>query len=283
MSPPSVYEPVDYLMIGHLTIDRTDEGPRIGGTAAYAALTASSLGLNAGICTSWGEEVDPAVLEGIQIFNRKTKRSTAFENISRPEGRIQRLFHAAPGIDASFIPKQWRTASIVHIGPVAQELSPSILAEFPSALIGVTPQGWMRSWDKDGWVRVSPWQDAESTLKQAGAAVISLEDLSGDEGQLEILANACPVLAATEGEKGVRLYWNGDVRRFRPQQVEEIDTTGAGDIFAAALFIRLYTTRDPWEAARFATRLAAYSVTRTGLAAVPTQDEINTCMVEVLH
>ena len=141
----------------------------------------------------------------------------------------------------------------------------------------------MRSWDKDGWIRLSPWQDAKSILKQAGAAVISLEDLSGDESQLENMANACPVLAATEGEKGVRLYWNGDVRRFRPQQVEEIDTTGAGDIFAAALFIRLYTTRDPWEAARFATQLAAYSVTRRGLAAVPTQDEINTCMVEVLH
>ena len=39
---------------------------------------------------------------------------------------------------------------------------------------------------------------------------------------------------------------------------------------------------DPWEAARFATQLSARSVTRSGLAAIPTEDEINNCMVEVL-
>jgi sugar/nucleoside kinase (ribokinase family) len=61
-----------------------------------------------------------------------------------------------------------------------------------------------------------------------------------------------------------------------------VDATGAGDIFAAAFFIRLHTTRDPWEAARFATQLAAYSVTRPGLEGVPTQEEIDACMVEVL-
>ncbi len=44
---------------------------------------------------------------------------------------------------------------------------------------------------------------------------------------------------------------------------------------------RLYTTRDPWEAARFATLLAANSVTRTGLNSIPTPDEIQECTVEV--
>ena len=60
------------------------------------------------------------------------------------------------------------------------------------------------------------------------------------------------------------------------------DTTGAGDIFAAAFFFRLYTTRDPWESARFATQLAAASVTRIGLDGIPTQEEIQECMAEVL-
>jgi sugar/nucleoside kinase (ribokinase family) len=77
------------------------------------------------------------------------------------------------------------------------------------------------------------------------------------------------------------LYWNGDVRRFPAQEVTEVDPTGAGDIFAAAFFYRLYTTRDPWEAARFATQLATISVTRPGLRGVPTPEEIQDCMVEV--
>jgi sugar/nucleoside kinase (ribokinase family) len=71
------------------------------------------------------------------------------------------------------------------------------------------------------------------------------------------------------------------VRRFRPPEVEAVDSIGAGDIFATALFYRLYSTRDPWEAARFATQLAAISVTRGGLEGIPNADEIRDTMVEV--
>ena len=50
-------EPINYLIIGHLTYDLTPSGPRIGGTAAYAGLTAHALGLRVGIVTSWGGEL----------------------------------------------------------------------------------------------------------------------------------------------------------------------------------------------------------------------------------
>jgi sugar/nucleoside kinase (ribokinase family) len=64
--------------------------------------------------------------------------------------------------------------------------------------------------------------------------------------------------------------------------MEEVDGTGSGDIFAAAFLVRLYHTRDPWEAARFATQLAARSVTRVGLKSIPTSQEIEECLTEVL-
>jgi sugar/nucleoside kinase (ribokinase family) len=104
----------------------------------------------------------------------------------------------------------------------------------------------------------------------------------GDEAIIEDMASSIRVLAVTEGANGARLYWNGDLRRFRPQKMEEVDPTGAGDIFAAAFFTRLSTTRDPWEAARFATNLAAFSVLRVGLAGVPTEDEVQACMTEII-
>ncbi|HET6789000.1 MAG TPA: carbohydrate kinase family protein, partial [Aquabacterium sp.] len=66
-------------------------------------------------------------------------------------------------------------------------------------------------------------------------------------------------------------------------KVKEVDATGAGDIYAAAFFVRLYTTRDPWEAARFATQFAAYSVSRPGLEGIPTEQEIQACRMEVLY
>jgi sugar/nucleoside kinase (ribokinase family) len=106
--------------------------------------------------------------------------------------------------------------------------------------------------------------------------------VGGDEDRIEAMASATRVLAVTEGPAGARLYWNGDLRRFRAPDREEVDATGAGDIFAAAFFWRLYATRDPWAAARFATHLASFSISRSGLEGIPTQEEIQTCLVEVL-
>jgi sugar/nucleoside kinase (ribokinase family) len=96
------------------------------------------------------------------------------------------------------------------------------------------------------------------------------------------MAQRAPLLVVTEGAAGCRLFWRGDVRRFRPPQVTEVDATGAGDIFATSFFIRLLHTRDPWEAARFATLIASNSVTRPGLQGIPTAAEVQTCLMEVL-
>ena len=113
--------------------------------------------------------------------------------------------------------------------------------------------------------------------------MISREDVGGDDELIEQMAHQTRVLAVTEGSAGAVLYWNGDRRRFRAPQVSEVDATGAGDIFATAFFIRLFNTRDPWEAARFATLIASHSVTRVGLNGIPTSQEIESSLMEVLQ
>jgi sugar/nucleoside kinase (ribokinase family) len=164
---------------------------------------------------------------------------------------------------------------------MAQELEAVLPDSFSPTLLGLTPQGWMRAWDESGQVRRMDWESAEQALGQAGAVVVSIEDVGGDEEQIEFMAAHTRVLAVTEGAAGARLYWHSDQRRFRAPEVYETDSTGAGDIFAAAFFIRLLTTQDPWEAARFASQLSARSVTRKGLEGIPTAEEIQECMVEV--
>ena len=49
--------PIDYLLIGHITQDITTEGPRLGGSVTYSALTAQAIGLRVGIVTSFAEEL----------------------------------------------------------------------------------------------------------------------------------------------------------------------------------------------------------------------------------
>ena len=279
------HEKIDYLAIGHFSKDLLPDGNyRLGGTAAYAALTAHALGLRVGIVTSLNEiDLDRRIFPaGLQVCNISSETTTTFENLETPDGRKQRLFEHAAQIKFEQVPEAWRRTSILHLGPVAQEVPAQLPSGFSTSLLGLTPQGWMRVWDADGNVSPREWSEMEASLNQAGAVVLSAEDVQGNEELIEDISLASRVLAVTEGAEGVRLYWNGDLRRFRAPKVDVIDTTGAGDIFAAAFFIRLFSTRDPWEAARFATCLASRSVTRRGLASIPTKEEIQTCQMEVL-
>jgi sugar/nucleoside kinase (ribokinase family) len=240
------------------------------------------MGLRVGIVTAWGEEIPPDPLNGIPIVNYYTENSTSFENTYTAHGRVQHVHHIAPSLDYHLVPDAWRQAPIVHLGPVAQEVEPGLIRRFPAALIGITPQGWLRSWDQDGLVHPAEWPEATYMLRQAGATIISTEDVGDDEERIEELVAASRVLVVTEAHDGARVYWHGDVRRFRAPTVPFIDGTGAGDIFAAIFFARLYSTRDPWEAARFATQLASLSVTRPGFMGIPTPEEIKEHMLEVI-
>jgi sugar/nucleoside kinase (ribokinase family) len=277
-------EPIDYLVIGHLTRDLLPHGSRLGGTAAYASLTARALGLRVGVLTACESCLDTPELanEGISVVGLRSEQTTTFENIQTPTGRIQYISSIAPTIDLSMVPEQWRSTPIIHLGPVAREVDPNLARSFPNSFVGLTPQGWLRTWDEEGRVSFTEWPESSFVLQHANAAVISIEDVRGNEEIVEEMASSIRVLAVTEGPNGARLYWNGDLRRFRPPKMEEVDPTGAGDIFATAFFYRLSVTRDPWEAARFATNLAAFSVLRSGLNGVPQPDEVQAVMTEVL-
>ena len=283
MSDLVVLEPVDYLVIGHVAHDLTPEGPRLGGTAAYSALTAQALGLRVGIVTASGPETSLQALNGIPIINVESPTSTTFENIYTEHGRVQYLRAQATRINFTNVPEAWQRTSIIHLGPIANEMDAILPEAFSPALLGLTPQGWMRQWDSESRVSRKEWMDADSALVRAGAVVISREDVAGDDELIEHMAHETRILAVTEDAAGAVLYWNGDRRRFRAPTVKEIDATGAGDVFAAAFFVRLLTTRDPWEATRFATLLASHSVTRAGLDGIPTPREIEKCTLEVLH
>jgi sugar/nucleoside kinase (ribokinase family) len=274
-------EPVDYLVIGHVTHDLTTSGPRLGGTAAYSALTARALGMRVGVVTASGAETDLDVLQDILVISAQSAHSTTFENIYSKNGRRQILHHRAERLSFDNVPEVWRKAPIIQLGPVAREMEAILPGSFTPSLLGLTPQGWLRAWDESGRVVQADWESAEQALGQAGAVVVSVEDVSGVEEQIEFMAAHTRILAVTEAAAGTRLYWHGDQRRFRAPAMQEIDATGAGDIFAAVFFIRLLATRDPWEAARFATHLSAHSVKRSGLKGIPTAEEIQTCMVEV--
>ncbi len=276
-------KPIDYLMIGHVTSDiQADKSSKLGGTASFSGLTANQLGHNVGIVTSHGLDLDLSPLNALQIINQNHSVSTSFENISTPEGRIQYCYSQAALLTASGIPALWKKAPIVHLGPIISEISPDLFDSFPDSLLCLTPQGWLRSIDQDGKVRFRDWPEKETLLPKANAVVLSFEDLQGDERRIEEFASFCKLLVVTENREGARVYWNNDVRNFKAPQKQLVEDTGAGDIFATCFFHRLYTTRDPWEAARFAVELSANSVTRRYTESIPTLNEIEMAKIQII-
>jgi sugar/nucleoside kinase (ribokinase family) len=274
-------EPIDYLLIGHITQDLTPDGPRVGGTATFSGLTAHALGARVGIVTAWGEETIAESLEDLLIINHKCERSSTFENIYTPEGRVQIIHHLAPNLEYYHIPELWRNTPIVHLGPVIQEINPNIVRQFPDSFVCLTPQGWMRKWDEKGNIHWDEWPEARHILRQSSAVVVSEEDVNYDSTYIELMAEAAPILVVTRGANGATLYTEGEAYQFPAPEVVEEDLTGAGDIFAAAFFLQISTHGNPGEAVQFANRLAADSVTRNGLASVPSHDILYNLSKEV--
>ena len=276
---------MDYLIIGHITKDLHDGGFTNGGTASYSALTARAFGLQVGVVTAGASDLAFLTAgSGIQVVQKEATATTTFRNIETPTGRKQYLLKAAPVLTVKDVLEDWRAAKVVHLGPVAQEIDPALIHCFPREIfIGMTPQGCMRAWDDEGLVRYQKWNPEAEFLERLDAAVISIEDVRGDEDTIAELASHLEVLAVTEGAGGARIYWRGDARRFNAPRVEVVDPTGPGDIFAAAFFIRLQATRDPWQSARLAVKLASLSVTRRGLDGIPTPAEAQAAAVEILQ
>jgi sugar/nucleoside kinase (ribokinase family) len=277
MSRPEHVPALDYLVIGHVAGDRDGSRTHLGGTAAYAGLTAHVLGRRVGMVTAAGPELDLAPLAALSLRVIPSATSTKFENQDTQHGRRQILLSRAVPIPKEAVPAAWRGAGLVHLAPIAAEIDAAMADAFPGSFVGVTAQGWLRRWGVDGAVFPSDLTTALPVCTRADAVVVSLEDLGGREEYVLELGARCRTLAVTLGRDGVRVFTAGSEHHLpAPLSAEttEIDSTGAGDIFAAAFFHTLHGGSTPLEAAGFAQQVAAPSVGRRGLASVPGVEEV---------
>lgn len=260
---------IDFLTIGHICHDITPEGKVIGGAAAYTASIANALDCRTAIVTSaspadeWQQK-----FPGIAVHLQAAAATTVFENVYATDGsRIQTIHAVAGDLTLDDIPVKWRRPTIVHLGPVANEVDPALAGCFGNSILSIGPQGWMRRWDEKGHVYQVPWNQAPDVLPLAAITFLSLEDLASPE-ELSAYRKLAKTLVVTDGRRGCTVYHQGIERDFPAPLVDVVDTTGAGDIFAAAFLVRFHQTGgDVWESARFANFIAGYSVTAGGLPA----------------
>jgi len=279
----------EFLAIGHVTRDAQPDGSfSLGGTVTFAAVTASRLGLTAAIVTCVDSQILtelPAHLPGIGLSVHPSPATTTFANQYHDGFRIQYLRDRAESLNIEDVPGSWRSAPVVLLGPVAQELPLEFVTLFPrrpGAIIAATPQGWLRRWDFDGRVWPTPWAAAEQALPLLDVLILSHDDLlpiaAGNRAEADAILShwslKIPLLVATDGRHGATLFQHGASERFPAYPSTEVDPTGAGDVFAAAFLCHLYRHGDPREAVNFANCVASFSVERVGVEGIPTPEMV---------
>lgn len=293
--PPVLLRPLpgeqgpSFLTIGHVTRDLLPDGSfTLGGTVTFAALTAYQLGLVPAIVTRTDEILLTqlaSLLPEITLAVHPAPVTTTFENRYHGGFRVQYLRECAPQIELADVPPTWLAAPIILLGPLAQELPLSLLQNLPrhpGSLLAATPQGWLRRWDTDGRVWPTQWEDAERMLPLLDVLILSHDDLLPfADGKREaadaILARwseYVPLLVATDGRHGATLFEHGSRTRFPAYPANEVDPTGAGDVFAAAFLAHFYQYRDQRAATNFANCTASLSIEHPGITGIPTLAEI---------
>jgi hypothetical protein len=269
-------EAPDYLLVGTVTRDVVPGGFVAGGTVTYAGRTALALGVSVAAVTSVGPDLELGdLLPGVPAIVRPAPISTTFENVYRDGRRTQWLRGVASTLDLPLVPPAWRQAPIAHLAPLVNDVGIDLVDGLRSSeLLGITPQGWLREWDGRGLVRRSPLRQPESVLALVDAVVLSEEDVDRDWPLIERWAGIAKLLVATQGDRGCTVFEGRRRWQVPAIPVAEVDATGAGDVFAAAFFIRLLESGDPIAAARYANCVASFVVEVVGPNGIPSTAEI---------
>lgn len=271
---PEARGAIEYLVLGHVTVDRLDDKRvAMGGTATYAAVTARNMGARVGVHTSASYE--PGLIDtlgGVLVARIPAEYTSCFVNDYSSGKRVQTIESVAEKLTYEQILPEWRNPPVVHLGPLCQEIDTNLVERFPRSLVGVTPQGWMREWDETGLVRAVDWADAERVLRKAHVVVISEDDVA-DRSIIEDWASRARMLVVTLGERGCDVYRRGGAEAFHSPAftpASEVDPTGAGDVFAAAFLWHLHNSGGDWKtAADWANCVASFVVEKRGVSGVP--------------
>jgi sugar/nucleoside kinase (ribokinase family) len=261
----------EYATVGHVTADVLSDGTRrAGGTALYAALQASRLGLETLIVTRGV----PAEVEGLlepyagelEVRVIPAAATTTLQTTGSGSARRQRMLAWAGELSDDLDPE----SAIVHLAPVARETPASWRRR--STYLGLTPQGLARSWRGLG-EEVTPSRPAPEQEELAGLCDAIVLSESEQECCTQLISGAIRgggTVAITAGVSGaaLRLADGRSLRVDGPLVEDPADDLGAGDVFAAALFVALYEGRPPARAGAFAAAAAAVRLSGVGAAAV---------------
>lgn len=284
---------IEILHVGSASRDLADDDPRgwrLGGGVTYAALTTARLGLRtaavvgADAAAASATELDLLRAAGVGILTALLDESPVFRNVETPAGRVQTCLapgHRLPPVD---LPAAWAEAAVWSLVPVAAELADGWASAVPEeAFLAVGWQGWLRALVSEAVVERRP-PAPSAPLRRANLVGVSRHDLVPGTSVTALRGLLRPeaCLLVTDGDRGGELLRTGDggiEERWRYEAVVpavDVDPTGAGDVFLAALLVATVrpsivpdARRDPGRALAFAAAAASLVLEGPGLLGVP--------------
>jgi sugar/nucleoside kinase (ribokinase family) len=145
-------------------------------------------------------------------------------------------------------------AKVVHIAPVANELSVEIIRKLrdKTPMLSIDPQGFLRKFDETGMMKLETLSDM-SFLQQCDVLKCSIEEIkmiTGD-GKLRVSMekarkHGVKTVLVTMGRRGTLAYIGEDfyhISACKPKMFK--DPTGAGDAFIGGFLAEYVRGREP--------------------------------------
>lgn len=253
-----------------VAIDRTWE--RAGG-AANVALAAAALGAEVTLCGRVGDDgpghrlrqLTADVRQWIESAGRTTVKTRLR---ARAAGRVTDLARIDQG---EIAPVSW-TGDLGADATIADSFDAVILADYG---LGVcSPELAAKIIGSGVPVFVDPHKSRPlDWFSGAYLAKVNRSESAGRRAWQVRQVTQSQVAVITCGEAGLEWDSRDNCGAIKAHAVQAVDTTGAGDVFLAALAVRHSETRDLFESMYFANAAAAVSVTRDGCVS-PTREEV---------
>ncbi len=279
-------------VVGHLVIDDVVSGKirttTLGGPPSYAGLAARNLGAeDVSLFTKFGADFPDDYLLRLSWnqlrINRYARSSThlttRFRIVQKPEGRELYLEARCEDLKADGdLPE----GDVAIVSPVAGEVDFALLDHIRRQFktVYIDPQGFIRKFESDGRCyltnidrRILKYADI---VKMDGEEALMITGLRDPLQALEeVRRSGVEVAIYTNGAGGALLHCSKGLFRIPVvRQIDVLDTTGAGDIFAGAFATTYLEGGDPVWSGCVAVAAASAGLDKVGLSKVAGIDAV---------
>lgn len=304
---------VDVIAIGEILIDLIADMPAkplevqttfnrfAGGAPANFTVGVRHLGLSSGMVTKVGDDffghflIETLENEDVDISQVKitSKYKTALAFVGLDEQRSPSFsFYRSPCADIMLTPEEInedyiKSAKLLMCGTVSMADEPARSAIF-KAIDYAKKHGLQVACDpnlrEDLWHNKDPREHIFKVLKDTDIFLPSISEaefITGERSEKAfeaILGLGPSIVGITHGAEGASIVTKDGTFSAPSYNVEVVDTTGAGDAFAAGLITGLLTKMPLEKIPYFANAVSALKITRKGAMNVPYRQEVDNFM-----